>query len=104
MRSRTPPTASSWAACPKWARETCEVIDAAGALPAWRAPPPKALRYLRRWFELMMEHQDDLARLMTWTGKPWRSKSEIYAASFIEWFAERESYGDTFPVIRPISA
>ncbi len=50
---------------------------------------------LRRWFNLMMEHQDDLARLMTLEqGKPLaEAKGEIsYAASFIEWFAEEEAY------------
>ena len=49
------------------AAETREAIDAAaGALPAWRALTAKERSaILRRWFELMMEHQDDLARLMT---------------------------------------
>lgn len=56
----------------------------------------------------MMEHQDDLARLMTLEqGKPLaEAKGEInYAASFIEWFAEegKRIYGDTIPVIRPIN-
>jgi succinate-semialdehyde dehydrogenase/glutarate-semialdehyde dehydrogenase len=49
----------------------------------------------------MMEHQDDLARLMTLEqGKPLAAKGEIsYAASFIEWFAEegKRIYGDTIP-------
>src|SRR5271170_2391228 len=57
---------------------------------------------LRRWFELMMANQDDLATLMTAEqGKPLaESKGEIaYAASFIEWFAEegKRVYGDTIP-------
>ena len=55
------------------AAETREAIDAAaGALPAWRALTAKERSaILRRWFELMMEHQDDLARLMTLEqGKP----------------------------------
>ncbi|PLP18444.1 succinate-semialdehyde dehydrogenase (NADP(+)), partial [Klebsiella pneumoniae] len=57
---------------------------------------------LRRWFDLMMENQDDLARLMTLEqGKPLaEAKGEIsYAASFIEWFAEegKRIYGDTIP-------
>lgn len=64
---------------------------------------------LRNWFNLMMEHQDDLARLMTLEqGKPLaEAKGEIsYAASFIEWFAEegKRIYGDTILVIRPINA
>lgn len=57
---------------------------------------------LRRWFELMMEHQEDLAVLMTSEqGKSLtESRGEIaYAASFVEWFAEegKRVYGDTIP-------
>ncbi|QGN36724.1 NADP-dependent succinate-semialdehyde dehydrogenase [Klebsiella oxytoca] len=86
------------------AEETREAIDAAArALPAWRALTAKErANILRRWFDLMMEHQDDLARLMTLEqGKPLaEAKGEIsYAASFIEWFAEegKRIYGDTIP-------
>jgi succinate-semialdehyde dehydrogenase/glutarate-semialdehyde dehydrogenase len=57
---------------------------------------------LRRWSELMIANQEDLALLMTAEqGKPLaESRGEIdYAASFIEWFAEegRRIYGDTIP-------
>ena len=57
---------------------------------------------LRRWFELMMAHQEDLARIMTLEqGKPLaESRGEIaYGASYIEWFAEeaKRVYGDTIP-------
>jgi len=57
---------------------------------------------LRRWFELMMENQDDLGRILTAEqGKPLaEAKGEIaYGASFIEWFAEeaRRIYGDIIP-------
>ena len=90
------------------AEETREAIDAAHrALPAWRALTAKArANILRRWFNLMMEHQDDLARLMTLEqGKPLaEAKGEIsYAASFIEWFAEegKRIYGDTIPGHQP---
>ncbi|EBJ4737048.1 NADP-dependent succinate-semialdehyde dehydrogenase I [Salmonella enterica] len=86
------------------AQETRDAIDAASrALPAWRALTAKErTTILRRWFNLMMEHQDDLARLMTLEqGKPLaEAKGEIsYAASFIEWFAEegKRIYGDTIP-------
>lgn len=86
------------------AKETRDAIDAANrALPAWRALTAKErATALRRWFNLMMEHQDDLARLMTLEqGKPLaEAKGEIsYAASFIEWFAEegKRIYGDTIP-------
>ncbi|TXU93055.1 NADP-dependent succinate-semialdehyde dehydrogenase [Klebsiella oxytoca] len=86
------------------AEETREAIDAAArALPAWRALTARErATILRRGFDLMMEHQDDLARLMTLEqGKPLaEAKGEIgYAASFIEWFAEegKRIYGDTIP-------
>ncbi|EBP7235713.1 aldehyde dehydrogenase family protein, partial [Salmonella enterica] len=86
------------------AEETRDAINAANrALPAWRALTAKErANILRRWFNLMMEHQDDLARLMTLEqGKPLaEAKGEInYAASFIEWFAEegKRIYGDTIP-------
>ncbi|HBS5872723.1 TPA: aldehyde dehydrogenase family protein, partial [Klebsiella aerogenes] len=86
------------------ADETREAIEAANrALPAWHALTAKErATLLRRWFDLMMENQDDLARLMTLEqGKPLaEAKGEIsYAASFIEWFAEegKRIYGDTIP-------
>jgi len=86
------------------AAETRRAIEAAEkALPAWRALTAKERAgKLRRWFELMIEHQDDLARLMTMEqGKPLaEAKGEIvYAASFLEWFAEeaKRVYGDVIP-------
>ncbi|MFT7531186.1 MAG: succinate-semialdehyde dehydrogenase/glutarate-semialdehyde dehydrogenase [Gammaproteobacteria bacterium] len=86
------------------ADETRRAIDAANrAFPAWRSLSAKErANRLRRWFELMMQHQNDLAVLMTAEqGKPLaESKGEIaYAASFIEWFAEegKRIYGDTIP-------
>ncbi|WP_194788228.1 NADP-dependent succinate-semialdehyde dehydrogenase [Pseudomonas sp. UFMG81] len=90
------------------AAETRRAIEAADkALPAWRALTAKERAgKLRRWFELMIEHQDDLARLMTTEqGKPLaEAKGEIaYAASFIEWFAEeaKRVYGDVIPGHQP---
>jgi succinate-semialdehyde dehydrogenase/glutarate-semialdehyde dehydrogenase len=84
--------------------ETRRAIEAAQrAFPAWRARTADDRgRILRRWYELMMAHQEDLARLMTSEqGKPLsESRGEIaYAASFIEWFAEeaRRVYGDVIP-------
>ncbi|UBM40291.1 NADP-dependent succinate-semialdehyde dehydrogenase [Hafnia paralvei] len=86
------------------ADETRAAIEAANqALPAWRALTAKERAViLRRWFDLMMANQDDLAKLMTLEqGKPLaEAKGEIaYAASFIEWFAEegKRIYGDTIP-------
>jgi succinate-semialdehyde dehydrogenase / glutarate-semialdehyde dehydrogenase len=86
------------------AAETRRAIAAASAaLPAWRARTAKERAVImRRWFELMMQHQEDLATLMTAEqGKPLaESKTEIaYAASFIEWFGEeaKRLYGDIIP-------
>jgi len=84
--------------------ETRRAIEAAAAAgPAWKARTAQERSgILRRWFELIMASQDDLAALMTLEqGKPLaESRGEIaYAASFIEWFAEegRRVYGDTIP-------
>jgi len=84
--------------------ETRRAIEAANAAwPAWRARTAKERSaILRKWFDLMMANQEDLAVLMTTEqGKPLvESRGEIaYGASFIEWFAEegRRIYGDTIP-------
>src|SRR5215471_5570287 len=84
--------------------ETRRAIEAAErALPDWRARTAKErAQILRRWFDLMLANQEDLARLMTIEqGKPLiESRGEItYAASFIEWFAEegKRIYGDVIP-------
>jgi len=84
--------------------ETRRAIDAAHrAFAGWRArSADERARVLRRWYELMLTHQEDLAQLMTAEqGKPLaESRGEIgYAASFIEWFAEeaRRIYGETIP-------
>ena len=86
------------------AAETARAIDAAAkAWPDWRAKTAKQrAAVLRRWHDLMLAHQEDLARLMTVEqGKPLaESRGEIaYAASFLEWFAEegKRIYGDTIP-------
>ena len=86
------------------AAETRRAIEAASkAFPAWAAKTAKERAViLRRWYELMMAHQDDLALLMTAEqGKPLaESKGEIaYAAAFIEWFGEeaKRLYGDVIP-------
>jgi succinate-semialdehyde dehydrogenase/glutarate-semialdehyde dehydrogenase len=84
--------------------ETRAAVAAADrALPGWRAKTAKERAIaLRRWNDLMVEHQDDLARLMTIEqGKPLtESRGEVmYAASFLEWFGEeaKRVYGDTIP-------
>jgi succinate-semialdehyde dehydrogenase / glutarate-semialdehyde dehydrogenase len=79
------------------------IAAAARAFPAWRKRPAKErAAILRRWFELMLANQDDLAQLMTAEqGKPiGESRGEVaYAASFLEWFGEeaKRVYGDTIP-------
>jgi succinate-semialdehyde dehydrogenase/glutarate-semialdehyde dehydrogenase len=90
------------------ASETRRAIAAAAAAqPAWAARTAKdRAATLRRWFDLMLAHQEDLARLMTAEqGKPLaESMGEIaYAASFIEWFAEeaKRMYGDVIPGHQP---
>jgi succinate-semialdehyde dehydrogenase/glutarate-semialdehyde dehydrogenase len=84
--------------------EAARAIAAAdAALPAWRAKTAKErASVLRRWFDLVMRHQEDLARLMTAEqGKPLaEARGEVvYGASFIEWFAEeaKRVYGDVIP-------
>ncbi len=84
--------------------ETRRAIAAANAaLPAWRAVPAKERSAIvHRWYELMLEHQEDLATLMTAEqGKPLaESRGEIaYAASYLQWFAEeaKRVYGDIIP-------
>jgi succinate-semialdehyde dehydrogenase/glutarate-semialdehyde dehydrogenase len=86
------------------AGETRRGIEAADrALKAWGARTAKERSVvLRKWFDLMMANQDDLALIMTTEqGKPLaEAKGEIaYAASFVEWFAEegKRIYGDIIP-------
>jgi succinate-semialdehyde dehydrogenase/glutarate-semialdehyde dehydrogenase len=88
--------------------ETRRAILAAQAeQPAWRKLTAKERSLkLRRWGELMLENQEDLARLMTAEqGKPLaEARGEVlYAASFLEWFAEeaKRVYGDTIPGHQP---
>jgi len=79
------------------------IAAAHAAWPAWRAKTAKErAAVLRRWFDLMVRHKDDLARIMTAEqGKPLaESAGEVlYGASFIEWFAEegKRVYGDVIP-------
>src|SRR5688500_3899750 len=84
--------------------ETRRAIEAAErAWPAWRAKTAKERSaILRKWFDLMMAAQEDLAQILTAEqGKPLaEARGEIaYGASFIEWFAEegKRAYGDIIP-------
>jgi succinate-semialdehyde dehydrogenase / glutarate-semialdehyde dehydrogenase len=86
------------------AAETRRAIEAARrALPGWRGMLAKErATIMRRWADLMMEHQEDLSALLTTEqGKPLaESRVEVaYAASFLEWFGEeaKRVYGDTIP-------
>ena len=90
------------------AKETEAAIAAANAAwPAWRTKPAKERHgILMKWFALLNQHADDLARIMTAEqGKPLaEARGEvIYGASFIEWFAEegRRVYGETIPTTDP---
>src|SRR5471032_2033162 len=88
--------------------ETHQAIRAAEiAFPVWRSLTAKERgARVRRWGELMLEHRDGLAELLTREqGKPLaEAKGEVaYAASFLEWFAEeaKRSYGDVIPSPKP---
>lgn len=100
-----PATGAHIATVPRFgAAQTRQAIEAANRVwPAWRARTAKErAALLRRWYELILENQEDLARIMTTEqGKPLaEARGEIaYAASFIEWFSEegKRVYGDTIP-------
>lgn len=88
--------------------ETARAIGAAGiAWPGWRAMTAhERARIIRRWYDLIVNNQDDLARIMTAEqGKPLaESRGEVlYGAAFVEWFAEeaKRVYGDTIPMAQP---
>ena len=86
------------------AAEARRAIEAANAAwPGWRAKTAKErAAIMRKWFELIMASQEDLAQILTAEqGKPLtESRGEIaYGASFIEWYAEegKRIYGDIIP-------
>jgi len=94
---------------PEMNREDTELAikAAAEALPSFRKTTGRErARMLRKWYELMMDNADDLAKLITWeNGKAITdAKGEaIYAANFFEWFAEEAPrvYGDTIQASVP---
>ncbi|TKC92388.1 NADP-dependent succinate-semialdehyde dehydrogenase [Trinickia terrae] len=102
---RNPATGNLLGTVPKMgATETRHAIEAANrAWSAWRRQTAKQRSVvLRKWHDLMLENADDLALILTTEqGKPLaEAKGEIlYAASFLEWFAEeaKRVYGDTIP-------
>jgi succinate-semialdehyde dehydrogenase / glutarate-semialdehyde dehydrogenase len=86
--------------------ETRRAIEAADrAFKSWsRTTAKERAKILRRWFDLMMENQEDLAVIMTREqGKPLtESRGEIaYGAAFVEWYAEegKRVYGDIIPTV-----
>jgi succinate-semialdehyde dehydrogenase/glutarate-semialdehyde dehydrogenase len=86
------------------AKETRRAIEAADeAMKGWRKKSaPERAAILRKWFNLMMENQEDLAQIMTAEqGKALaESRGEIaYGSSYVDWFAEeaKRLYGDTIP-------
>ncbi len=88
--------------------DTARAIDAAqAALPAWSARVAKERAgIMRKWFDLILIHLEDLARLMTAEqGKPLaEARGEVmYAASFVEWFGEeaKRVSGDTLSTTSP---
>ncbi|KAB8337170.1 hypothetical protein FH972_021474 [Carpinus fangiana] len=94
---------------PEMDKTDCEnaIAAADAALPEWRRLTGRQRgRLLHKWFDLMTEHAEDIAKLITLeNGKPFAdAKGEAtYAASFFEWFAEEapRSYGDTIPASVP---
>lgn len=100
-----PATGEKLADIPKMgATEAQRAVTAAQtALKLWQKKTAKERsQLLRRWFELMMQHQDDLGRILTLEqGKPLaEAKGEIaYGAAYLEWYAEeaKRIYGDTIP-------
>ncbi len=104
-----PATGQAIAAVPRMgAAETRRAIEAAHrALPGWRSLLARErARILRRWADLMLDRQEELAALLTAEqGKPLaESRVEVaYAASFLEWFGEeaKRVYGDTIPTYAP---
>ncbi|KAJ8118145.1 hypothetical protein OPT61_g803 [Boeremia exigua] len=104
-----PSTLAEVAKCPEFDEHDTEtaIQNAHTAFRSYRKTPARArARLLRRWYELMIENIEDLARIITWeNGKPLAdSKAEVnYAASFFEWFSEEAPriYGDTIPASNP---
>lgn len=102
---RNPSTGSVIARVASASREDTRAAIAAAeaALPGWRRTTAKArAAVLRRWYDLVVAHADELAAILTAEqGKPLaEAKGEIlYGAAFIEWFAEegKRVYGDTIP-------
>lgn len=89
-------------------QDVTAAIEAAHvAFKSWsKTPAPERSKILRRWYDLVLEHTDELAEILTWEqGKPLaEAKAEVlYGAGFIEWFAEeaKRLYGEVIPTNKP---
>ncbi|XRM42614.1 hypothetical protein ABZX51_005824 [Aspergillus tubingensis] len=104
-----PATGATLGSCPESdSKDTQNAIEsAAAAMPAWRSRSGRNRgRILRRWYELIMENQEDLATLITsenGKAKPDATGEVLFAASFLEWFSEEaaRTYGDVIPHSQP---
>ncbi|KAH8427439.1 NAD-dependent succinate-semialdehyde dehydrogenase [Aspergillus melleus] len=104
-----PANGSILGSCPESdSKDAQNAIDsAAAALPAWRSRAGRNRgRILRRWYELILENQEDLAKLITLENgkaKPDAAGEVLFAASFLEWFSEEAAriYGDVIPHSQP---
>ncbi|KOS18934.1 Glutarate-semialdehyde dehydrogenase DavD [Escovopsis weberi] len=104
-----PATGELIGTCPEFdADDTAAAITAAAdAFATFKTTTGRQrAKYLRRWYDLMMENVDDLAKIITWeNGKPAaEAKGEaLYAANFLEWFSEEapRTYGDVVPSMIP---
>ncbi|KAJ5013615.1 putative succinate-semialdehyde dehydrogenase [Colletotrichum sp. SAR 10_99] len=104
-----PSTLAEVATCPEFDEKDTEasILAAHEAFKSYRKTPARArARYLRKWYDLMMENAEDLAAIITLeNGKPMAdARTEVaYAASFFEWFSEEAPriYGDTIQASNP---
>ena len=100
-----PSTGKIIGTCPEFDKSDTEnaIAAAAAAFPSFRTSTARQrARWLHKWYQLMVENHEDLAKLITWeNGKPMAdAKGEVtYAANFFEWFSEEapRTSGDTIP-------
>ncbi|RWA06195.1 hypothetical protein EKO27_g8911 [Xylaria grammica] len=104
-----PATGELVGSCPESTAQDTEdaITSAAAALPEWRSRTGRdRSRILRRWYDLVMKNQQDLATLISWENgkaKADASGEVIFASSFLEWFSEEAAriYGDVIPHSAP---
>ncbi|BCS19844.1 NAD-dependent succinate-semialdehyde dehydrogenase [Aspergillus puulaauensis] len=104
-----PASGSLIGTCPESTPQDAEqaIRAAAAALPVWRTRTGRdRSRILRKWYELVIQNKEDLATLITWENgkaRPDAAGEVLFAASFLEWFAEEAPrvYGDVVPHSQP---